>query len=43
MVRADPRWRKAIRDRNLKPADVYIDVWAPGSVALPPGHRRARG
>ncbi len=37
LVRADPRWRKAIRDRNIKPADVYIDGWAPGSVALPPG------
>ena len=36
VVRADPRWRKAIRDRGLKPADIYIDVWAPGSVALPP-------
>ena len=37
LVRADPRWRKAMRDRNLKPADVYIDGWAPGSVALPAG------
>jgi primary-amine oxidase len=37
VVRADPRWRKAIRDRNLRPADVYIDGWAPGSVALPGG------
>ena len=36
-IRADPRWRKAIRDRNLKPGDVYIDAWAPGSVALPAG------
>jgi len=36
VVRGDARWRKAIRDRNLKPADIYIDVWAPGSVALPP-------
>ncbi len=36
VVRADARWRKAIRDRGLKPADIYIDVWAPGSVALPP-------
>ena len=35
VVRADPRWRKAIRDRGLKPGDIYIDVWAPGSVALP--------
>ena len=37
IIRADPRWRKAIRDRNLKPSDVYIDAWAPGSAALPPG------
>src|SRR4029078_10862440 len=36
VVRADARWRKAIRDRGLKPADIYIDVWAPASVALPP-------
>ena len=36
VVRADARWRKAIRDRGLKPADIYIDAWAPGSVALPP-------
>ena len=36
VVRGDARWRKAIRDRNLKPSDIYIDVWAPGSVALPP-------
>src|SRR4029079_8013966 len=35
VVRADARWRKAIRDRGLKPGDIYIDVWAPGSVALP--------
>lgn len=37
VIRADPRWRKAIRDRNIDPDDVYIDAWAPGSVALPPG------
>src|SRR4029078_10128423 len=37
VVRADTRWRKAMRDRNIGPADVYIDAWAPGSVALPPG------
>jgi len=37
LVRADARWRKAMRDRNLKPADVYIDGWAPGSLGLPPG------
>src|SRR5258705_9901584 len=45
VVRADARWRKAIRDRGLKSADIYIDVWAPGSVALPPnpsGHRLLR-
>jgi primary-amine oxidase len=45
VVRADARWRKAIRDRGLKPADIYIDVWAPGSVALssnPAGNRLLR-
>src|SRR6476659_998512 len=45
VVRADARWRMACRDRGLKPADIYIDAWAPGSVALPsapPGTRLMR-
>ena len=46
IIRADPRWRKAIKDRGLKPSDIYLDVWALGSVELPPnpqGHRLMRG
>ena len=34
-VRADPRWRDAIRARGIAPRDVYIDVWAPGDILLP--------
>lgn len=44
-VRADPRWRQAIRDRGIAPGDVYIDVWAPGDILLPnhpPGARLLR-
>jgi primary-amine oxidase len=45
VVRADARWRRAIRDRGLRPNDVYLDVWAPGSVLVPnapPGTRLLR-
>ena len=34
-VRADPRWRQAMRDRGIAPKDVYIDVWAPGDILVP--------
>src|SRR4029077_13843631 len=36
VVRADARWRKAIRDRGLKPADIYIAGWSPGPAPLRP-------
>jgi primary-amine oxidase len=30
LVRADPRWKKAMSDRGLKPSDVFLDIWSPG-------------
>ncbi len=45
VIRADARWQKAMRDRGVKPDDVYLDVWAPGDVLLPnvpPGTRLLR-
>ncbi len=30
IVKADPRFKKAMRDRGLDPKDVYVDLWAPG-------------
>jgi len=44
-VRADPRWQAAMRERGVDPDDVYLDVWAPGGLALPgvgPGTRLLR-
>jgi primary-amine oxidase len=41
-IRADPRWRAAIRARNLQPRDVYIDIWAPGSSSVPGAPAGAR-
>ena len=36
LVRADPRWKKAIRDRGIDPDDVYLDAgWAVGDVTVP--------
>ena len=46
VIRADARWRAAIRARNLQPKDIFIDIWAPGSSsvpAAPPGARLLRG
>jgi primary-amine oxidase len=45
-VKRDPRWRAAIKRRGIDPADVYVDIWAPGD--LPPrfaatGNRYMRG
>jgi primary-amine oxidase len=42
IVRADPRWRQAMRDRGIAPRDVYIDVWAPGELGLPPAPPNTR-
>jgi primary-amine oxidase len=45
LVRADPRWKKAMHDRGLNPDDVYLDVWAPGDLETPgatPGGRLLR-
>jgi primary-amine oxidase len=46
LIRADPRWRKAMRDRNIDPDDVYLDSgWAVGSLKVPgvkPGTRLLR-
>jgi primary-amine oxidase len=46
IVRQDPRWQHAMRSRGLNPADVYLDVWAPGDEVLPtnvaPGTRLLR-
>ena len=30
LVRADPRWKKAMADRGLRPSDVFLDIWSPG-------------
>ena len=36
LVRADPRWRKAIRDRAIELDDVYLDSgWGVGDVTVP--------
>jgi primary-amine oxidase len=45
-IRADTRWRNAIRARNLQPKDIYVDIWAPGASVVPgaaPGARLLRG
>src|SRR5437660_6840886 len=45
LMRADPRWRKALRPRGIDPNDVLLDVWAPGDVNVPGairGHRFLR-
>jgi primary-amine oxidase len=46
LVRADPRWQKAMRDRNIDPDDVYLDAgWAVGDLTVPgvkPGTRLLR-
>ena len=35
-VRRDARWRLAMTRRGLDPDDVFLDVWAPGELNLPP-------
>ena len=35
-VRRDGRWRWAMARRGLEPDDVFLDVWAPGELDLPP-------
>ncbi len=36
LVRADPRWRKAMHDRGIAPNDVYLDAgWAVGRLSVP--------
>jgi primary-amine oxidase len=45
-IRADARWRAAVRARDLQPRDIYIDIWAPGASSIPsapPGARLLRG
>ena len=45
VVRADTRWQDAMRARDVKPDDVYVDIWAPGDVTgvpNPDGHRLLR-
>jgi primary-amine oxidase len=37
LTRADGRWQSAMRSRGLDPRDVYLDVWAPGDIEIPPG------
>ena len=41
-IRADARWRAAIRARDLQPRDVFIDIWAPGSSSVPDAPAGAR-
>jgi len=41
-IRADARWRAAIRARDLQPRDVFIDIWAPGSSSVPGAAAGAR-
>ncbi|HEY0156154.1 MAG TPA: hypothetical protein VGF28_02565 [Thermoanaerobaculia bacterium] len=36
LVRAYEPWRAAMEARGIDPDDVYIDVWAPGDLELPP-------
>ena len=45
LVRLDPRWKKAMADRGLKPSDVFLDIWAPGdgqTYGVPAGTRLLR-
>jgi primary-amine oxidase len=42
VVRADPRWRRAMRDRGIAPDDVFLDIWAPGEIGLPPAEHNTR-
>ena len=45
LVRLDPRWKKAMADRGLKPSDVFLDIWAPGdgqTYGVAPGTRLLR-
>jgi primary-amine oxidase len=42
IVRADSRFKKAMRDRGLDPKDVYLDLWAPGDHPDPPVDPAAR-
>jgi primary-amine oxidase len=45
LVRLDPRWKKAMADRGLKPGDVFLDIWAPGdgqTYGVAPGTRLLR-
>ena len=41
-VRRDARWRLAMTRRGLDPDDVFLDVWAPGELNLPPAGAGAR-
>jgi primary-amine oxidase len=42
VVRADSRWRRAMRDRGIAPHDVFLDIWAPGELGLPPAAHNTR-
>ncbi len=41
-IRADARWRAAIRARDLQPRDIFIDIWAPGASSVPSAPAGAR-
>ncbi len=36
LVHAYEPWKQAMRQRGLDPSTVYLDVWSPGDVQLPP-------
>jgi primary-amine oxidase len=43
LVSAYAPWRQAMAARGLDPDEVYVDVWAPGDVELPPSVVLAQG
>lgn len=30
IIKADPQWQNAMKKRNIKPEDAFVDAWAPG-------------
>jgi len=42
LMRADPRWRAAMKRRGINPNDVYLDVWAAGDLPIPGAKRGDR-
>jgi primary-amine oxidase len=43
LLRAYEPWRSALRQRGVDPAQVYIDLWAPGHFTLPPDAKPSLG